>query len=95
LLALIFLIALLTVLVGAVALASTRRRKKALVNCDVNACTKKSPPVIFDDYEAEEGYNSSVANSCLQVKKKSFGSSDRSSKVKDSDIVKWWLRAKR
>jgi hypothetical protein len=95
LLALIFLIALLTVLVGAVALASTRRRKKALVNCDVNACTKKSPPVIFDDYEAEEGYNSSVSNSCLQVKKKSFGSSDRSSKVKDSDIVKWWLRAKR
>jgi hypothetical protein len=95
LLILIFLIALLIVLIGALAIASTRRRKKALVKCDANACTEKSPPVNFDDSEAEEGYNSSVASSCLQVKNESIGSSDRSSKVKDSDVVKWWLRAKR
>lgn len=95
LLVFIFLIALLIVLIGAVVLASTRRRKKALVKCDANACTEKSPPVNFDDSEAEEGYDSSVANSCLQVKNESIDSSDRSSKVKDSDVVKWWLRAKR
>lgn len=89
LLVVISLIALLIVLIGAI-----WRRKTTVVNSDANACTEKSLPVAFDDSEAEEGCNSSVASSCLPVKNESIDSSDRSSKVKDSDVVKWWLRGR-
>ncbi len=95
LLVFISLSAVLIVLIGTMAIASFWRRNSTVVNSDANAYTEKSLPVAFDDSEAEEECNSSVASSCLPVKNESISSSDRSSKVKDADVVKWWLRARR